>query len=86
MKHDYKKIFEEGVKAGIQAANDCTPTPMVVGTPKDVFGKTIDISKPIYIVKGGMCGFASVKGIDGCKFPYMFPKLRNEQSCLWCNG
>lgn len=46
--------------AGEQAAEACTPRPMVVGTPSTPSGNDLDPDKPQYLVEGGVCGFAWV--------------------------
>ncbi|VVB52876.1 Uncharacterised protein [uncultured archaeon] len=45
---------------GREAAQACTPVPMVVGSPSTPFGNDIDYSKKTYFVEGGVCGFAWV--------------------------
>jgi hypothetical protein len=55
-----KEIHEAAVKAGTDALNACTPTPMVV---VDVglggFGGIVEGGKE-YFVEGGVCGFCSI--------------------------
>lgn len=57
-------ILVEASAAAEQAAAACTPTPMIVGTSKALFGPgadEIDYTKKTYFVAGGVCGFAGVK-------------------------
>lgn len=54
------ELFNRAHEAGLKAGHESTPTPMVVGTPTDIFGSEIDNSEPTYIVEGGACGFAGV--------------------------
>lgn len=60
-KTDFAAIWDAADQAGLQAAEACTPTPIVVGTPTTPFGDDIDTNKPVYFVSGGLCGFAWVK-------------------------
>ena len=59
---------EQAAKAAFEAA---TPTPMIVGQPKDLMGSLmggdgggLDYSQRTYFVAGGVCGFAwvNIKG------------------------
>lgn len=52
------KIYQEACAAGIAAGNACKPIPMAVGTPTTFLGSQLDLSKPVEIVEGGVCGFA----------------------------
>ena len=53
-------IYTEAHALGIKAGNECSPTPMVVGTPSTPLGDDIDYSKDTYYVSDGVCGFAWV--------------------------
>ena len=53
-------IYTEAHALGIKAGNECSPTPMVVGTPTTPLGDDIDYSKDTYYVSDGVCGFAWV--------------------------
>ena len=53
-------IYSEAHALGIKAGNECSPTPMVVGTPTTPLGNDIDYSKDTYYVSDGVCGFAWV--------------------------
>jgi hypothetical protein len=62
------KIVKEAEEAACKAYEAAAPTPMTVGTPKDVMGSLmggdgggLDPSKPTYYVSEGVCGFAWVK-------------------------
>jgi hypothetical protein len=60
----YKSIWAKAEKAGNAAAKACTPTPIIVGEAKAIFGpgaNDIDYSKPVYQVPQGICGFASIR-------------------------
>jgi hypothetical protein len=50
---------------GNHAANDCIPTPMIVGSPTHILGNDIDPNKPTYYVPSGVCGFAWINVRDG---------------------
>ena len=60
MKNDskFQQIFDEAMEAGRQAAAKITPTPMIVGSPSTPFGNDIDLTKKVYYVPSGVCGFA----------------------------
>ena len=51
-------IYSEAHALGIAAGNECSPTPMVVGTPTTPLGNDIDYEKDTYYVSDGVCGFA----------------------------
>jgi len=51
--------FQMAHVKGLEAARGCTPTPMVVGTAVGLSDK-MDNTKPMYVVPGGVCGFAWV--------------------------
>ena len=58
---NYKKeaaIVAAAEAAGMAAANDFTPTPMIVGSPSTSLGNDVDYSKKTYFVESGVCGFA----------------------------
>jgi hypothetical protein len=51
--------------AGLAAGEAAAPTPMVVGTPRDLMGSLMGGSgggfrddRPVFVVEGGVCGFA----------------------------
>ena len=61
------RLIERAEAAATAAYEAATPTPMIVGTPKDPVaslmggdGGGFDTSKPIYHVASGVCGFAWV--------------------------
>lgn len=56
----FAALYAKAHEAGERAAEACTPTPMVVGTPTTLLGSDIDHSKPTYYVADGVCGFAWV--------------------------
>ena len=51
-------IYSEAHALGIAAGNECSPTPMVVGTPSTPLGDDIDYEKDTHYVSDGVCGFA----------------------------
>lgn len=63
---EHEALFERAWKAGTEAAEALTPTPMVVASPRNLLGSLtgngggIDTSKPVYVVNSGVCGFAWV--------------------------
>ena len=56
----FQELFDKAHDNGMTAGNDCTPTPMIVGSSTTPFGNDIDYSKPVETVAGGVCGFAWV--------------------------
>jgi hypothetical protein len=68
---EWQDVVERAYLAGDLAAQNAIPTPMVVGTPKDLVGSLFggdgggfDPNEPTYYVSEGACGFAwvNVKG------------------------
>ena len=64
----WQEALTSAFVAGCQAASATTPTPMVVGTPRDLMGSLMgtggggfDPEEPTYFVAGGVCGFAWVQ-------------------------
>jgi len=57
----FADIWQAALDAGWEAATQCQPTPMIVGTPTTPLGDTIDDTKPVYYVPEGVCGFATVR-------------------------
>ena len=55
-----EKLLEKAHLMGMDAGRGSTPTPMVVGTPTELFGSEIDWNKSTYHVSDGVCGFAGV--------------------------
>tara|TARA_Y100000310_G_C20561624_1_gene753362 strand:- start:396 stop:1040 length:645 start_codon:yes stop_codon:yes gene_type:complete len=55
-----RQLFREAQAAGLEAGNNATPTPMIVGTPTTPFSNDIDPEKNTYFVADGVCGFARV--------------------------
>lgn len=55
-----KELFETAHAAGMKAGHEVGVTPMVVGTPTELFGNEIDWNKSTYNVPDGVCGFAGV--------------------------
>lgn len=63
----FQEVVEQADLAGQKAVEDCRPTPMIVGTPKNMAASLLggddggfDPDEPIYHVPGGPCGFAWV--------------------------
>lgn len=56
--YEFSTIYNNAHVAGLKAVKTVTPTPMVVGSPTNLFGNDIDYSKKTYFVEGGVCGFA----------------------------
>jgi hypothetical protein len=54
-------IHQKAMQEAMAAADSCTPTPMVVGSPSTPWGSDIDYAKPTYYVADGPCGYAWVK-------------------------
>jgi len=54
------RLFESAHEAGLKAGREVGVTPMVVGTPTELFGNEIDWDKSTYHVSDGVCGFAGV--------------------------
>jgi hypothetical protein len=55
----YQDIFQAANAAGVKAATDIVPVPMIVGTAIGLSDK-MDPSKPQYFVADGVCGFGWV--------------------------
>jgi hypothetical protein len=64
-KKELRRLFDAADAAGRAAASGTTPVAMVVGTPTTVFGTDINPAKPVYVVPGGVCGFAWVRITPG---------------------
>lgn len=62
---EFQALYEAADLAGSFAAAALTPTPMYVGQPTTPLGSTLDWSKPVERVEGGVCGFAWVKVTPG---------------------
>ena len=60
MSKEVMELFDRAHHAGLRAGHESTPTPMVVGTPTELFGSEIDWNKSTYHVSDGVCGFAGV--------------------------
>lgn len=61
---EFASLLQRALAAGRKAGLECRPQPMVVGSPKAMFGpgaEEMDYSKPVYCVDDGACGFAWVK-------------------------
>lgn len=63
----FSEIVKDADAAGRAAVSAMTPTPMVVGTPRDMMGSLMggdgggfDPGQPVYYVSDGVCGFAEV--------------------------
>ena len=54
------RLFESAHEAGLKAGREVGVTPMVVGTPTELFGNEIDWDKSTYHVSDGVGGFAGV--------------------------
>lgn len=55
-----EKLLEKAHLMGMDAGRRVGVTPMVVGTPTELFGNEIDWDKSTYHVSDGVCGFAGV--------------------------
>lgn len=66
-KMQVKRLIKQAHTAGMKAGNAAAPTPMIVGTPTELFGNDIDPTKKTYYVSEGVCGFAwvNVKPANG---------------------
>lgn len=54
---DYRLIWNEAHKAGAEAADDCTPEPMVIQERENQWDDDSPVKKS-YFVPQGVCGFA----------------------------
>ena len=61
----FKKLYEKADNAGRNAAYRSVPTPMIVGTAKNLFDTELDYSKPVEVVNDGVCGFAWINFSPG---------------------
>jgi hypothetical protein len=61
----YEVIVARARAAGREAGLKCRPTPMVVFTPVGILagkgGEVVDLTKPVYFVDDGACGFAWIQ-------------------------
>lgn len=71
----YATALGEALMAGVKAAEALTPTPMIVGTPKNMMASLMggddggfDPAEPTYYVADGVCGFAWVQLKGSLKF------------------
>ena len=55
-----EKLLEKAHLMGMDAGRRVGVTPMVVGTPTELFGNESDWDKSTYHVSDGVCGFAGV--------------------------
>ena len=55
-----EKLLERAHLMGMDAGRRVGVTPMVLGTPTELFGNEIDWDKTTYHVSDGVCGFAGV--------------------------
>ncbi len=55
-----EKLLEKAHLMGMDAGRSVGVTPMVVGSPTELFGNKIDWNKSTYHVADGVCGFAGV--------------------------
>lgn len=62
---EMRALYEAAELAGAAAAAQTTPTPMLVGSPRDVMGSLMggdgggfDPERPVYRIGAGVCGFA----------------------------
>ena len=65
-------LIAKAEAAAAEAFEAARPTPMMVGTPRDMMGSLMggdgggfDTDQPIYRIEGGVCGFAWVNLRDG---------------------
>jgi spermidine/putrescine-binding protein len=54
------QIHNDAVKAGLEALNKCTPTPMVVQEHTNMLDDSSPVAKE-WFVEGGVCGFAWIQ-------------------------
>lgn len=66
-KADMKALLARAAEAATEAREACTPTPMVVGTPKNMMASLMGgddggfrEDRPIEVVSGGVCGRGDV--------------------------
>ena len=64
---EMRELMERAERAGSEAVTAMTPTPMVVGSPRDPMASLmgdesagLDPAQPQYVVPDGVCGFAWV--------------------------
>ena len=60
-----ESLFLLAHTAAHKAAQECVPTPMVVGSPSTLLGNDVDPTQQTWYVEGGVCGFAWVVVRDG---------------------
>ena len=87
MTQEFEDIFQKAAKAGIEAATECTPSPMTVGHAKSPLSDEIDPTKPVYHVADGVCGFAWINIKPGnCKFANWLKKHNHAQPDSYHGG
>ena len=57
---DYAELYGRAHSAGLAAATNTTPRPMMVGKAVSLFSNEIDKNEPVHIINDGVCGFAEV--------------------------
>lgn len=57
----FEFVYEQANIKGMNAGCQYIPEPMIVGTPKTLFGNEIDYEKPIHYISDGVCGFAWIE-------------------------
>lgn len=77
----FAKIFEQAHLAGMEAANNCRPTPMVVQEIKNQLDDNSKVTKE-WVIADGVCGFAWVEIKPGncAAANYMKRKILNKKN------
>lgn len=60
MTQEFQDLYARAEAAGKEAAEAVQVTPMVVYSGMSIFDRTPDITKPVYQIDDGVCGFASI--------------------------
>jgi hypothetical protein len=58
---EFEVLWNAAHEAGDAAAQAALPDPIYIYSPKSLYDRTPDPSKPVYYESEGVCGFASVK-------------------------
>lgn len=58
---EFEELYERAWAAGVEAAAECTPTPMLVQEHANVLDDSSPVVKTYAPVMGGVCGFAGVR-------------------------
>lgn len=83
---EFPALFEELKSVSHAALADCpAPTPMIVGTPTTPLGNDVDMTKQVWYVADGVCGFAYVV-LENGRTGFAQWLLKNGLGNKWWSG